>query len=1053
MTTDEKGIIAWFAGNHVAANLLMMMIIVLGIYSAFTIKKELTPKFESNIITVAMAYPGAAPGEVEQGIILKIEEAIKDLEEIKRIESRASESLGVLTIEIHESTDISEVMDEVKMAIDGINSFPEQAEKPTIQKFDHSNQAIQLQIYGNINEYSAKALSEQIRRELLADPGIAKVEIWGARDYEITVEIDEITLRKYGLTLNQVAGAIRRASIDLPGGSIRTENGDIMLRTKGQAYRQQDFERVVLFSFADGTRLTLGDIATINDGFVEVDAYALFDGTYSIGLGISAVGNQSIIDVAERVKKYVEQKRQELPEGVYLTDWADATYYLQGRLTMMLKNLGMGALLVFIILGLFMELKIAFWVMMGLPICFLGTFILLPLDPFNVSINMISLFGFILVLGIVVDDAIIIGESVHSQSKRYGLSLDSVVKGVKRVAVPATFGVLTTICAFLPTLFIPGVWHNFPAACGYVVLFCLIFSLIESKWILPAHLAHMETGLFRWVKSDWQDRLQERCNKRLYTFVNRHYQPFISKAIANRYTTLACFMAALIITVGLVAGDRARYVMVPDSPNDFVQANLEMVRGTSDSQTRLAMEKMTEAIYRIEERYKQEQGDSSGFIKHLFSYGRDGLIGFFMLEMTKQEDRSINSYDIVKLWREEVGDIPGAKVLSYSAANDDGGADIAFNITGPDADQLEAAAAELTKKLRSYAGVYDIRNGASEKVNEIHLQIKPGAEALGISLADLGHQVREAFYGAEAQRIQRNKDEVKVMVRYPMSDRRSIADLQRMYIRTREGQEVPISAVAELELRPGLATATRINGQQAVQISARADKMRIEPRQVVKELREQFFPKLFERYPDISFQLDGSSLENEKLESSLLLGFALSLFGIYALLAVPLRSYLQPFIIMSAIPYGVIGAVIGHMVMDMAISMMSIFGIIALSGVVVNDSLIMVDFVNRAKLQGESVIEAVIGAGSQRFRAILLTSLTTFFGILPMLLESSVQAQFVIPMAVSLGFGIIFATVITLILVPCLYVMLDDLDRLFQGASDSENTIHIKVATTMDAVD
>lgn len=1028
-TTSEKGVIAWFTQNHVAANLLMLFIVVVGIHSALTIKKELTPEFASNVINVSMLYPGAAPGEVEQGITLKIEEAVKDLEAIKRIETVARESLGIVTIEIHEDYDLADAMDEIKMAIDGVSSFPAEAESPVVKKHDISFQAIQLQIYGNVNEFSAKMLAEEIKQDLLSDSEIAKVEVWGARNYEITVEVNESTLQKYGLTLNQVAMAIRASSIDLPGGSIRTENGDIMLRTKGQAYRQQDFEQVVLLSYPDGTRLTLGDIGTINDGFVERDGFAMFDNTYSVGLAISAVGDQSIIKIANKVKQYIAKKRTELPEGVYLADWADATFYLQSRLSMMLKNLALGALLVFIILGLFMELKIAFWVMVGMPVCFLGAFSLMPLAPFDVSINMISLFGFILVLGIMVDDAIIIGESVNSQAKMHGYSLDSVIKGAKRVAVPATFGVLTTICAFLPTLFVDGVWANFPAACGYVVLFCLIFSLIESKWILPAHLAHMNTGLFRWIHSDWQDQLQLRCNQKLYDFVNRYYKPFLRKSIDNRYTTLACFLSALIVTVGLIGGGKARLVMFPDAANDFVQANLSMTRGTSEKQTRAEIKKISDAIYRVEERYIAETGNEQGFIKHLFNWGQDGRMGFFMLEMTKQEEREVTSFDIVKQWRDEVGEITGAKRLSFSAAQDDAGPDIAFNLISKNQQQLEAAAAELTDHLRTYVGVFDIHNGSSDKADEIHLQIKPSAEALGISLADLGRQVREAFYGAEAQRIQRGTDEVKVMVRYPVEDRRTVSDLEGMFIRTLNNQEVPITSVASLEVRPGFTSQTRINSENAVQVSARADKSHIEPSKVVKEIEEKFIPELFREYPDVSYKLDGSSLENDNMLDSLFKGFALSMFGIFALLAIPLRSYLQPVIIMSVIPFGIIGAVIGHMVMGMAISMMSIFGIIALSGVVVNDSLIMVDFVNRARENGESVYEAVIGAGSMRFRAIMLTSLTTFFGILPMLLETSVQAQIVIPMAVSLGFGIIFATVITLILIPCLYVMLEDLNR------------------------
>lgn len=1026
--SDEGGIIAWFAANPVAANLLMLLLLVLGMYSAATIKRDLMPEVDSRIITITMPYPGAAPGEVEQGIVLKIEEAVKDIDGIKRIESKSVESLATVTIEVDDEYPLPEVMDEVKIAVDGINSFPLDAEKPTIAKFVYSSQAMQLQIHGaNVDEFIAKELAEEIKRELLADKDVSKVEIRGARDYEINIEVSESTLRKYGLTLQQVAQAVAAASVDLPGGAIKTRNGDIMLRTKGQAYRQFDFEKVVLLSYEDGTRLTLGDIATIRDGFVEQQGFATFDGTYSIGLAISSIGDQNTIAVTEAVKRYVAEKRKQLPPGIELDYWADGTYYLKGRLNMMLKNLGLGALMVFMILGMFIELRIAFWVMLGLPVCFLGAFILLPLDPFNVSLNMISLFGFILVLGIMVDDAIIIGESVHTRTLRYGHSLDNVIKGAKEVALPATFGVLTTICAFLPTLFISGPFKNFPGSCGYVVVFCLLFSLVESKWILPAHLAHMHRGFSRWFYLPWQQRLQENNNRRLQDFVVRYYQPFIRRAIERRYITLATFIAGLIIVVGLIGGHWVRYILNPDTPNDYVQADIEMARGTAEEQTLQAIQQVGDAIHRVNEEYKVRSGDQQGFIKHIFTYGRDGLKGFFMLELTKAEQRQISSDQIVKLWRSELGEIPGARVLSVSSAQNLTGPEIAFSLISNNETQLRAAASDVADKLASYPGVIDIRNGVGETVEEIHLAIKPGAEALGLSQADLGRQVREAFYGAEAQRVQRGTEEVKVMVRYPEAERRSVANLEAMYIRTSQGDEVPINAVAELEIKPGYAETTRIDYQTAVQVSARTDKSVTDPKTVVSKMQEQVFPLLAQHYPGVEIRLDGASSDDVDVEHELFLGFVLSLFGIYALLAIPLKSYLQPLIIMSVIPFGIIGAVVGHVIMGMAISMMSIFGIIALSGVVVNDSLIMVEFINRARRPGGDIVEAVIAAGTQRFRAILLTSLTTFFGILPMLLESSVQAQFVIPMAVSLAFGILFATVITLILVPCLYVMLRDL--------------------------
>ena len=586
-----------------------------------------------------------------------------------------------------------------------------------------------------------------------------------------------------------------------------------------------------------------------------------------MGLAVSAVGDQDVIEVAGRVRDYLDKKRPTLPEGVYLDEWADSTYYLNGRLTMMLKNLLLGTLLVLIILSIFMDLKIAFWVMIGLPVCFLGTFALMPMEPFDVSLNLISLFGFILVLGIMVDDAIIIGESVYTATENGRHSLDRVIKGAKRVAVPATFGVLTTICAFMPTIFVEGALRNFPAACGYVVLFSLVFSLIESKLILPSHLAHMNTGLFRWIKLDWQDRMQLRVNEKLLEFVETRYRPFVEKAIRNRYTTFAYFLAALILTIGLVGGGWVRYVMQPDVPNDYIQANLQMARGTADAQTRKAVNDLLQAVYKVNEEYKAQSGDDEGFIKHIFNYGTDGIIGFFMIELTKAQQRQISSSEIVQQWREVVGEIPGAKELTISDAEPHAGPDLSFVLVSSDEQQLEEAANALADRMASYAGVFDIKNGIGEVVDEIHLKIKPSAEALGLSMFDLGRQVREAFYGAEAQRVQRDNEEVKVMVRYPLADRRSEADLEGMYIRTAAGIEVPITSVAELTVLPGYAKSIRINGEPAVPVSASVDKRVVEPSKLVEEITEQWFPELQKKLPDVQLRLDGSTLDDTKIEN------------------------------------------------------------------------------------------------------------------------------------------------------------------------------------------
>ncbi len=604
----------------------------------------------------------------------------------------------------------------------------------------------------------------------------------------------------------------------------------------------------------------------------------------------------------------------------------------------------------------------------------------------------------------------------------------------------STFGVLTTIAAFAPMLFMQGLFANMVGAFATVVILCLLFSLVESKWILPAHLAHARggAGAGGWL-SRRQFRLQQRCNQALSRVIETRYRPLLVKSMANRYTTVAVFTAMLILVMGLLAGGWIRYVMMSDQSGDYLQANLEMVRGTPDYKTREATVLIREALAEIEEEYRREHGVEQSFVRHVFNYGAEGRIGFFMVELARPAQRKILAREIVQRWRQKVGDIPGARVLSFSELEGPGAKDLMFNLVGKDSLQLQRAADELVEKLRSYHGVFDIENGAADIVSEIHLDIKPSAESLGLTLYDVGQQVRDAFYGAEAQRVQRGNDEVKVMVRYPLSERRTVANLENMYIRTPDGGEVPLLSVAELQFKPAQAESTRVNRDTAVPVGAQVDKSVLEPNRVVREITGAFFDELFQKYPGVDYKLDGDALESKNMEDYMFRGFAISLFAIYALLAIPLKSYAQPLLVMSVIPFGIIGAALGHVIMGgMALSMMSIMGIIALSGVVVNDSLILVDFVNRDVRAGKDIKTAVVDAGCGRFRAILLTSMTTFLGILPMLLEFRPEAQFMVPMAVSLGFGIVFATVITLFVVPNLYIILEDIKALMARSSGAD---------------
>ncbi|MFO7551970.1 MAG: efflux RND transporter permease subunit [Haliea sp.] len=1027
----HKGIIAWFAHNPVAANLLMAIILVVGLGSAFTIQRAMFPTFDIDMIFINMAYPGASPEEVEQGIVLKIEEAINDLDGIKRVESDAMESLARIMIEPLDGTDINELLADIKNRIDAIQHFPENAEKAIISQPELLFPALQLQLSGDLDERSMKTLADELRRELLTLPEVSAAEVVGARAYEISVEISEQLLREYHLSLGEVADIIARSSLDLPAGSLRTRQGDIMLRTQNQAYVQQDFEAIVLRSFADGTRLLLGDIATVRDEFEETRGFALFNGSYSLGIQVFAMGSQDIIDTANVTRAWVEQKQGQLPAAVTLDIWSDITYYLEGRLGMMVKNLAMGALLVFIVLALFLEIKLAFWVMLGIPVCFLGAMAMINTPYIHASLNMISLFGFILVLGIVVDDAIIMGESAYSEQERHGHSIDSVIDGVQKVAVPATFGVLTTIVAFAPTLFMEGVFAAFPEACGWVVILCLMFSLVESKWILPAHLAHSSATRNRILLA--VDRVQETVNRRLRQFVEQRYSPLMQRCIRYRYVTLAGFIGLLILCSGLIIGGVVRTVIAPDVPGEFISVEVEMTEGSPEQRTLETIAHIVAALDRVEADYRRESGRDERLVQHVFAFGSSRTSGGVNLELTKEDQRSISTREIEQRWREAVGVPHGVKVLSISSA--DGprfGPSIAFDLMHRDFTMLRAAATELETALRRYDGLYDIRNGASETSDEFHIELLPEGESLGLSRFELANQVRHAFYGAEAQRVQRGLDEVKVMVRYPRADRETVNSLNDMNIRTPAGDEIPFDTVARLEVRQGLQKVTHINYQRAAEVTAEANKDLVEPARVVADIENNVLPDILQRYPGLSYAIAGLADEEQKMLNSMLIGFGLALFGIYALLAVPTRSYLQPLIIMGVIPFGVIGAIVGHWITGYPLSMMSLMGVIALSGVVVNDSLILVDRINSSIKDGVEPLRAVVEAGSSRFRAILLTSLTTFFGLAPMLLERSAQAQEIVPMAVSLAFGIVFATVITLLLVPSLYLILLDL-RAWHG--------------------
>lgn len=1043
------GLIGWFAKNHVAANLLMLGIIGLGVYSLVgEIKKESFPEFIRNQIQVQVPFRGATPEEVERGVILRIEEAVESIEGIQEIRSFAGEGTGTVSIDLDTRADVAEKMDEVKLAVDGISTFPAETERPIISETRFRNGVINVQLAGDLEEATMKELADRLREEIVALPEVSYAQVFGARPFEISIEISENILRQYGLTLDRVARAIQQWSIDLPGGSIRSQAGDIRLRATGQAYTGQEFGEIVLLTRPDGTRIRLGDVATIRDKFAEVQSYSFFNGKRSFGINVMASKEDNPIDVSAAVKAFVEKRNRTLPPEAQMTAWADNSFYLKGRIDMMLKNMALGATLVFIILGVFLHLKVAAWVIVGLPVAFLGAFLMMPLPFVDVTINIMSLFAFILVLGVVVDDAIIIAESAYTETEEYGYTLSNIVRGAQRVAVPATFGVLTTIMAFTPMLLQAGATSSVARAIAWIVILCLAFSLIESKLILPSHLAIMRSshGSRRGI-SDWVDM-------RLKRFIETAYKPFLARAIEFRWTTLAAFLAVAILMIGLVAGGFIRISFFPEFGGDFLMAQVEIQEGAPDELIVGIVQEMTDALHEVDDELKADYGFQDDVVKNVFAYVQNGRSGRFQVELSKLETRAVD-IDLKELenrWRVKIGEIAGTTELRISSGNRMGGGQpVAFRLSGRSIAQVEAAAEDLAAHLKTYEGLFEVESSASTGPEEVRLTVRPEAEAMGVTLSDLARQVRQAFYGAEAQRIQRGDSDVRVMVRYPRSERKSIGNLENMWIRLPDGRELPFHAVATYQLERGYNAINRIDGKRTVTVAANADLAVVEPGRVAGAVVSTFLPELLARYPDVGFDMGTSLQEQQESVWEMIWGFMGALLGIYVLMAIPLKSYLQPLVIMMVIPFGLIGAVIGHWIIGIPVNAISLLGFFALAGVVVNDSLILVHFVNRRVVEGASPLQAAVESGAARFRPILLTSLTTFFGLAPIVLERSMQAQIVIPMAVSLAFGIVFATAITLILIPCLYSIQANIHEFFLGKRGRRDREAAMSATTLPA--
>ncbi len=1017
--------IAWFARNPVAANMLMVVILLAG---AFTIFKRVTverfPSIEINTITVTVPFRGASPEEAERTISTRVEEAVFDLEGIDKLRSVSSEGSSTVIIEIEDSYDMELLLDKVKSRVDALNTLPVDAERPIIRRSEFNRETISVMVSGELPEQELREYADILQEEMLTIEGITQIETSGVRAFEIAIEVNQDLLNEYGLTLQEIANAINNDSLDLSAGQVRSDKGDILLRLKGQSYTQREFSEIPILTQADGTRILLKDIARIKDGFEEQGLNTRFDGRPAIELEIFRVGDQSEIQVAQKIKDFVAAKQGKIPAGLEVAIWRDQSKGLKARLSTLNYSLLQGGILVIILLTLFLRPTIALWVSLGIPIAFAGGIALIP--EMGATVNLISLFAFILVLGIVVDDAIVTGENIYNHLSRGSPPLEAAINGTKEVAVPVTFGIITTMIAFVPILFLPGGWGKWYFQLPLIVIPVLFFSLVESKLILPAHLGHMKFKKKQEEGNAFQ-RFQQKFANGFEAGIVKFYKPVLNFAISHWAITVTFFIGLLYIIYFAVSLGHTKFSSFPRIPSETARNSLSMPAGTPFEVTDDYIQRITNAAIELKEKYRDvETGES--VITHVFSVsgagGRSASSnrGRVMFETIPPEARAsdVSIGQLVREWRQLIGPLPGAETLNFRAEIGRSRDPIDIQLSGADTIQLNQAAEQVKTILANADGVFDIADSFSKGKQEIQFDLKPQAEALGVNLSSLARQVRSAFFGVEVQRIQRGRDDVRVMLRLSEEERSSLDELRNLLVQVPNGGKLPLHQLADLSYGNSPSSITRIDRRRTINITADVDKANSNIL-TIREGINNDVTQLLENFPGIGYSLEGEAREESELFSSIYVSILFVMLAIYVLLAIVFKSYRKPFIVMAVIPLGAVMAVLGHWLMGLTLSMMSILGMLALTGVVVNDSLVLVDYINKQREKGIARKEAVLNAGIRRLRPIMLTSLTTFVGLIPIIFDKSTQAQFLIPMGVSLGFGILFATAITLILVPLFY--------------------------------
>lgn len=1010
-------IIAWWADNHVAANLVMIGIFVAGIIGYNKMEREMFPTIAFPGMQINVAWPGASPKDVEEQIIVRIEESLKDLENLDWVRSEAREGVGIVRILADNENDFGEIRNEIEARVSSISSFPPDIEQPRIIQWHTRNESMRVAVHGSIGERGLKRLAEELRREVAALPGISIVELFGTRAEEISIEVSETALQRYGITFDEIANAIRADSVNVSAGNLRTDAGQYTLRTRNLADTQTDFENIVVKQLPQGNAIRVGDLAQVIDGFEENEILATLNGEPAVLVQVMSSENMDVVLMSQSIHTWLEERRKTLPDGVQLTLWQDSAVDFNSRMSTIGSAAFSGLLLVLLVLVLTLRPIVAFWVGVGIATAYAGAFVLLP--SLGVSLNMLSTFAFLLVLGIVVDDAIIIGERIHTEQEGGKTGYEGAVAGASRMAKPVIFGVITTIIAFLPWIFISGTTSEFTRQISWVVILALAFSLIEALLILPAHLSSVKPS----TSTNRLAKLQERISQSIVNFGNNRYGPLLEKSVARPGLTFTIFFAVMIVVfVGLKGGNHVRSAFSPEIESEQIFVNINLREGTTFERSLEILAQLQRAqealIQQVED--NAEEGEKSKVVENWYTRSRrDSVIA--IMKLASPEVRALTSKEAALKLRELIGPVAEAKEISvqYSFQNND--PDLQISVRHPDLDQLQLAVGELRERLRDFSALYDVSDSFETASEELRFDLKPGAEQLGLTLGQVMRQVRQAYYGEEVQRLPREGQDVKVMVRYPQESRRSLESLKHFRVRTADGRAVPLLSIVDVSYGPALKRIDHWDGLRAASVSGYLKEPVRE--EIMEELRESFFPQWEAKYPGLTRKNVGEALAEQRFVAEMAVLLLMAFFGMYFMLAVAFKSYSQPAIILVAIPFAVIGAFIGHWIAGMPFSIYSYFGTIAATGVVINDNLVLIDSYNAFRERGQSVKDAIVRAGRARFRPILITSVTTFIGLVPLMLERSSQAEWLKPIVVSLAYGLLVAFFVTLFLVPSLLII------------------------------